>query len=240
MAEAFHENERRIAISGVMYTGFGRGVSIFVETAVAIALPAFLGTVHYGSWVIFRSLLIMMGGFTVLGAGVTNVHYVSKVLEGKRDDAKRIFKAILAIRLMLGILAGSLGSFLLLKGGSELFGPTAPIMLFGSIFLRVVGSSMLGLLQGERAFKKLAFTMVFRHCGTPVMVLFGYLAGGIEWVPASCLVGELLYCFVILIASKNYLGWVQGWPEKEEIRTIFGFTWQVSLAEVFQMFSESR
>lgn len=235
MNNTSHEDERRIAMSGVVYTGVGRGVSMVLEAIVAIAMPAVLGTQDYGSWVVFRSVMIMMLGVAVFGQGVTMVHYVSMLVAGRRDDAKRLFKALLAFRFGLAVLAGFFGFVLFAKGGDGVFGPRAPILLSCCIFLRVFGSAMLGLLYGERQFRKTAITMIFQHSGTPFVVLIGYLLGGYAWVPGSCLFGEFLYFLLILVLSRPYLGWVRGWPAIDELKTILGFTWNVSISQVFQM-----
>lgn len=231
MSDSYHERERRITFNGVMYSGIGRGFSLILETCLALAMPALLGVQDYGSWVYFRSLMVMMLAVNALGIGVINVHYVSELVKGSREGALQIFKIMVLMRVFVGAVAGILGAALFFKAGIEPFGISAVYALFGCIFLKFAGGSFGEVICGERQFRKMAVVLVFQNCCTPSAVLIGYLLGGLYWIPISCLIGQLINTLVLFMLSLPHVRWVRGWPERNKLRRIVTFSWHASLSQ---------
>ena len=98
------------ATAGVLYMSGSRAASLLLETGLALLLPALMGGTDYGYWTLFRSIILMLVGMTFLGGeSVIGVRYVSLRVQGRSEDAWRLFKTFFVLRLAVGLAAALAG-----------------------------------------------------------------------------------------------------------------------------------
>ncbi|MBN1268356.1 MAG: polysaccharide biosynthesis C-terminal domain-containing protein [Kiritimatiellae bacterium] len=225
------QSEAVKATSGVMYMSLASVASLVVESVLALAVPAVLGRTDYGNWVVFRSIIGMMFTSSLLGIGrVVGVYYVSKVANQQHLEAARLYKAIMSIRVVVGLLVASIGFALVLASGNPSLTSTAGGLLACCILFKVVSNTLILLMYGHREFGKLAVASFLQQCTVPLVIMLGYMAGGFSLVPWACALADGAIMLACVVMAGRHVSWPKGWPAREEMRTVLHFAGLVTVS----------
>jgi O-antigen/teichoic acid export membrane protein len=215
--------------------GASRGVVFAITSVLAVAVPALLGATDYGRWVVFRSIIGMLTGPAALGlVSVMSVHYVSRVIEGRRLEAMRLFKAAAILRLGLAVVVVAIGGLMVWATPAFSDKTWFALWLAAALFLRLAGNTLLLLLFGERNYKRLAIARVLQQCTVPAAIIPAYLAGGFALIPVAAALGEGLNALIFFGLVRRYLSWPSGWPHRDDWKVLARFAGAVSFSSAGQ------
>ena len=216
--------EVKLVAQGVWALLSSRVVILLLGFILAIALPRIMGSADYGYWILFRSIITILVGVSVVGSSsLMNIHYVTHRSKGQNVEAALLFKTVLLFRLLVGILLSILGYFLLVNLKHDVFGPVEGLWVTLSILLKVLGSSCLLLLVGERQYRRFAVALLAQQCLVPFVVLLMYYKGGFAWVAPGCALGEALGLIFYVILVSQFLSWPKGMIPRSELKSLSGF-----------------
>ncbi|MFH0879137.1 MAG: hypothetical protein V2A34_05455, partial [Lentisphaerota bacterium] len=109
------QKEAGHAVKGAVHIGLGQAASAAIGLVSSMFITRVLGSADYGNWVLFRSIISIVVGFSLMGTPeVMARFFVAPLAEGKRDEAGRVFKVVALFRMLLFGLAAGAGFFLLL------------------------------------------------------------------------------------------------------------------------------
>ncbi len=219
------------ATSSAVLMGAGQVGGMLFSSILALVVPAVFGPSDYGHWVFFRSIVTMLIGTTLLGAGpMMSVHYVSRRIEHREDDAARLFKCVFLLRTVIGLVMMAAGVLMLWTARNPVFGPGALAALAASLLFRVLGGNFVLLLYGERHFARLSVALVLQQATVPAVITLAYLKGGFAWVPVGCALGDGLNMLISYRFARPHFRWPAGWPRREEWKPLLHFAGAVAYA----------
>ena len=219
-----------VAARGVA-AGLGHVAIIVISTVTALLLPRLLGSVDYGHWVLFRTVLLMATMATLLGSRqVMSRFYTPLLRAGSLQDAARLFKAVAALRAAAGLLAALAGFGLLRALAGDAFSIGDGWLLAAAVLLRATAITGLVLLYGANRIRRVAVLHALMAGLAPLLALAAHAAAGFRAIPWSVLLGEALVLGAAWLLARRYLHRAPGWPSRRQLSGMIHFAGPVALA----------
>ncbi|OQA29386.1 MAG: hypothetical protein BWY59_00364 [Verrucomicrobia bacterium ADurb.Bin345] len=235
------QKEARLAATGIAWMTLSHAISFAVAAGLMLVTPRVFGSNDFGRWILYRSVIIMMGAIGSLGAVQTMAKlYVEYRAKGDNASAGHVFKAVALLRLGAAAILAPAGYLILRSQRPVPFDSMAGLCASFSIVFMNLGVTLLLLPYAERRRDKLALVRVFEAFVVPLAALLGYLHAGFVAVPFAVAGGDLLFLLISFVLSRNHWTWSPGWPAAELWKRVLSFiAWVAVTATVFSMFSQA-
>ena len=219
------------AVGDALATTAGQGVCFAAGLLFSVFVPRVLGAANYGEWMLFRGLAIFWLSLLSMGdREVISNYYVPRRERGEDDDAARVFKSLVLVRLVL-LPAGLAGAGLMLASSTSAYRTVdAALCLLATVAVKSLQSNLSTLIFGRRRLGWVAFLDGTQAVLVPLFVLAAFGAGRAEWIPRAALAADVLLFALAFGLSRVWREWRPGWLRWRPLLEIVRYAAVVSLA----------
>lgn len=233
--------EARSAARGLVWMSVGHVLSFLIAGSLMLVVPRVLGAVDFGRWILYRSIIMLTGSVSGLGAVQTMARfYVECRTRGQDGEAGRIFKAIAALRLAAALVLSLAGLLIVRLQAGTGFTPAAAVCAAFSILCINQGATFLLLPYAERRRDKLAALKVFEALLVPLTVLMAYRREGFPAVPWAVAGADLVFLGIAKWVSRAHRIRAVGWPDWATWRRLLSYMGLVAVTSTtFSMYMQA-
>ncbi len=222
------------AVRGSLCVGGGQVINSIIGLLAVMLIPRTFGTQDYGHWVLWRSIASLLVGLSVMGTPeIMARFYVIPLAEGRWEDAGRIFKAVVLVRLFFFSVAAFAGFWMVLGADYSFSNMQNAGWLALSIVFQGWGMTFMLLLYGERRLFQVALLNVLQAALAPLAILLAYhCEKGFLLVPMGAVCGDAIWMLIAFLLARPGQAWVKGWPSGAEMAQLMAFGGLVAVSSV--------
>jgi O-antigen/teichoic acid export membrane protein len=169
-------------IRSVFMLGSAQIVTWIGSAALTVLLPQYLGDANLGKLTLAMALTQLLGLITDLGA----TSYLTKEVARTPERASSILLNLLAMRIPLGLVAGTITIVVAHTAGYDDYTRSIVYVLTAGILITALSNLVIATLQGLQRMKVLALCSIMNKVGYAVLaILFLVLGGGAFWVSVA-------------------------------------------------------
>lgn len=228
MSRAGHE--ARGAVSDALATSLGQGVCFAAGLIFSVYVPRLLGAVNFGEWMLFRGLALFWISLLSMGDREVMSSFYVPQREQNPDQASRMFKSLVAVRLTL-LPAGLVGALLMLFFSSSVYRtPNGMLCLAATVILKSLQSNLCTLLFGQRRLGWLAVVEGVQAVLVPLLVLVSFGDGRVAWIPRAAVAADALIFTLAWGVSHWRQEWRSGWLPWRSLIEIVRYAAAIAMA----------
>lgn len=204
-------HEMRGAVSDALATSLGQGVCFVAGLVFSVYVPRLLGAGNYGEWMLFRGLALFWLSLLSMGDREVMSSFYVPQREHNSDQASRVFKSLVAVRLTL-LPAGLAGALLMLFFSSSVYRtPNGMLCLAATVILKSLQSNLCTLIFGQRRLGWVAIVEGTQAVLVPLLVLMSFGDGRVAWIPRAAVAADTLIFALAWGVSRWRQEWRPGW-----------------------------
>lgn len=228
MSRAGHE--ARGAVSDALATSLGQGVCFAAGLFFSVYVPRLLGAVNFGEWMLFRGLALFWISLLSMGDREVMSSFYVPYREQNPDQASRVFKSLVAVRLTL-LPAGLVGALLMLYFSSSVYRtPNGMLCLAATVILKNLQSNLCTLIFGQRRLGWVAVVEGVQAVLVPLLVLVSFGDGRVAWIPRAAVTADALIFALAWGVSRWRQEWRSGWLPWHSLIEIVRYAAAIAMA----------